>query len=130
MIGTPLKKTNTALMSQKRWWLTLKRMMPIESDVEIFKEKDNATTVTTVEDGYKVCKISFKTRSDVFDNWINNMRVRRKVPIATSALILNFLEDGGKWNKLGWTCRTKFSLIETDKKCVRTDKTCYPRNGC
>ena len=93
MIGTPLKKTNTALMSQKRWWLTLKRMMPIESDVEIFKEKDNATTVTTVEDGYEVCKISFRTRSDGFNKWINNMRVRRKVPTEIGALILNFLKD-------------------------------------
>ena len=77
--------------------------MPVESEVEKFREKDNATTITTMKDSYEVCKISSRTRSEVFNNWIIYMRVRRKVPTVTGALILNFIEDGGKWNKLGWT---------------------------
>ena len=90
-----------------------KRMTPIGSDVERSKKKDNATAVTTVEDGYEVCKISLRTRNEVFNKWINNRRLRRKVPTATGTFILNYLKEGGKWKRLGWACRTEFPLIET-----------------
>ena len=83
-------------------------MTPIESELERIKKKDNTTTVTTVEDGYEVYKISLKTRSDIFNKWINSMRLRRKVPTATGALTLNYLKVGRKWNRLGWACRFFF----------------------
>ena len=39
--------------------------MHIKVDVVTFRKKDNGTLVTTVENGIKVCKISFNTRSEL-----------------------------------------------------------------
>ena len=61
-----------------------------------FNEKDNAEAVTMVINGIDVCKITSKTKVEVFNRWIDNKRLRKKVSSSTGALILNYLEEGGK----------------------------------
>ena len=79
-----------------------KMKTPIEVDVAKFRRRDSVKAVTTVENGIKVCKISFKTRSGLFNKWTNDRRLRRKVSSTTGALILNHLEEGVEWMKDEW----------------------------
>ena len=99
--------------------MTNKQMKtPIEVEVAIFRKRDNAKAVTTVENSIKVCKIPFKTRSELFNKWINNRRPRRKVSPVTGALILNYFQEGGKWKKDEWTCKTELTLIEAENTAL------------
>ena len=61
------------------YYLTHLPIIPIEVDVVGFNKKDNAEAVTTVKNGIEVCNITFKTKGEVFNRWINNKRLRKKV---------------------------------------------------
>ena len=94
-----MRKVKTALTSRTTLWLAGKKRTPIEFEVAGFNKKDDVEAVTTVRNGIKVCKISFKTKSEVFNRWIDNKRLRKKVSSSTGALILNYLEEGRKLKK-------------------------------
>ena len=69
------------------------RMMPIESDVEEFRKRDNATAVLTVGNDYEVWKISFETSGNLLNKWIKDKRVRNKVCSAPGTLTLDYLKE-------------------------------------
>ena len=82
--------------------------MHIVADVAYFDKKDNAEAVTMVENGINVCKISFKTKSEVSNKWIYNKRLRRKVLLSTGALILNYSKKEGKRRRKDVHARQNF----------------------
>ena len=93
---TATRKVKTALTSRTTLWLAGKNRTPIEFEVAGFNKKDDVEAVTTVRNGIKDCKISFRAKSKIFNRWIDNKRLGRKVSSSIGALILNYLEEEGK----------------------------------
>ena len=50
-----------------------KRKTHIDVDVETFRKQDNMKALTTVGNGIEVCKVFFKTRSELFNRWISTI---------------------------------------------------------
>ena len=58
------------------------------------------------------------------NKWIDNRRLKRKMSPSMGALVLNNLEEGGKWKKEEWAYK-KTSTNRGGKDCVGTNKICY-----
>ena len=79
-----------------------------------FRRKDNARTVTTVDNSIEVYKLLSRKKSELFNKGIDNKRHRKKVSSSTGAMIINYLEEGEKWKKEMWTYRKNLPLIEAE----------------